>query len=451
MSGNQRDNTGSDPHYSEHLQTIGLYGFSWTAPWEFDFHLGFQLFDPGSSFDDLVLYGFKGSILKLGSSQHLFLEGMKQDICHRVQEQAELVCLEAMTGRAVTSQIQFMLFDPQFCRTSCTVALFIQGLCSELNQVGDDVADIGSHGGYFDLNDHLLWIAPGSGLVRERMVAFNVLAVLLIFSFRTYDGCCRQLMQLPVSAHPSDVTGIVLFFTPAHKIGGSKMAITTNNDHRIGPFLSEMKDQLFQKRGNIGLLTPSARFEDRGDQLTRETLINMQGHVAVITVIMVVQVQFLLTVGIVVGIITIQNDDSRFPVVRLDKDVHQFLPYAIQILVVYGVLQAAHRGLGGQRKARLRRATGTELKDHIITQIIAVVTVLISCGYLGNTLGKHLRNSMVNIAQVPVVSNTAAYALNQSHTTLNFTKKKKAAIAADIITGEAEFNLFVFYWKKLVN
>ena len=51
----------------------------------------------------------------------------------------------------------------------------------------------------------------------------------------------------------------------------------------------------------------------------------------------------------------------------------------------------------------------------------------------------------------PCYGNTAAYALNQSHTTLNFTKKKQAAIATDIIAGKAEFNLFVFYWKKLVN
>ena len=82
MSDNQGDNTGSDSHYSEHFQAIGLYGFCRTAPRELDLHFGFQLFDPGGSFNDLVLYGFEGSILKLGTPEHFFLEGVKQDVCH---------------------------------------------------------------------------------------------------------------------------------------------------------------------------------------------------------------------------------------------------------------------------------------------------------------------------------------------------------------------------------
>lgn len=57
-------------HYSEHLQAIGLNGFCRTTPGEFYFHLGFHLFDPGCCLNDLVLYGFKRCILKLGSPEH---------------------------------------------------------------------------------------------------------------------------------------------------------------------------------------------------------------------------------------------------------------------------------------------------------------------------------------------------------------------------------------------
>lgn len=449
MSGNQCNNTDSDSYYSEHLQAIGLYCFCRTAPWEFYFHLGFQFFYSGSGFNDLVLYGLEGSILKLGTPEHLFLEGMKQDICHRVQEQSELVRLKAMTGRTVTSQIQLMLLDPQFHSTSGTVAFFIQIFCPELNQVGNYIPDIGSHFGDLNLDNHLLWLGPASGLVRKRMVSFDVLAVLLKFPFSRFNGCRCHLMQSRVSTHSGDVTSIILLFTPPHKIRRSKMAVTPNNDYCIDPFFPEVKNQLFQKRGNITLLTSSSRLEDRGNQLARETFIDMQGHVAVISVIMVVKV-LLLPVGIIVGVITIQDDDSRFPVVRLYKDVYQFLPYAIQILTVNRVLQTAHRRLGGQRIACLWRPTSAEFEDYIITQIITVVTVFISRCYLGNTLGKHLNNRMVNVTLISIICNTVAYTIDQPHMIINLTQKKQSAIAADIISGEADLNLFVLDWKKLV-
>jgi hypothetical protein len=58
---------------------------------------------------------------------------------------------------------------------------------------------------------------------------------------------------------------------------------------------------------------------------------------------------------------------------------------------------------------------------------------------------------MVNISLIPVVCNTAAYAINKAHAVVDFSKQKQSAIAADVIAGEADFSLFVSYWKKLVN
>ena len=191
------------------------------------------------------------------------------------------------------------------------------------------------------------------------------------------------------------------------------MAITPDYDHRIGPFFSEAKDQLFQKRRNITLLTSPSWLEDRGDQLSRKTFINVQGHVTVIPIVMVVQVQLLLPIGIVVGIVAIQDDGFRFSIVGLHKDVHQFLAYAIQILAVNRVLQTAHRGLGGKSGAHLRSTVSTELEDHIITQIITVIAVFVACCYLKYPLDKHLFYGMVSISLIPTICNTVAYAINK--------------------------------------
>ncbi len=67
------------------------------------------------------------------------------------------------------------------------------------------------------------------------------------------------------------------------------MAIATDNNHGIGPFFPKMKDQLFQQRGNITLLTPSSK--DCGDQLADKPH-RCAAKAAMIMVILIEQVQF---------------------------------------------------------------------------------------------------------------------------------------------------------------
>ena len=51
------------------------------------------------------------------------------------------------------------------------------------------------------------------------------------------------------------------------------MAVAPDNDFSIGPFFSKATNDLFQQRGNVALLTPSARFQDRSDQFARQAFI----------------------------------------------------------------------------------------------------------------------------------------------------------------------------------
>jgi hypothetical protein len=61
------------------------------------------------------------------------------------------------------------------------------------------------------------------------------------------------------------------------------------------------------------LLTPSARFKDGANQLARQAFIYVQRHIAMIVIIKIEQVQFLLTIGIVIGIVTVPYDYFRLP------------------------------------------------------------------------------------------------------------------------------------------
>ncbi len=163
-----------------------------------------------------------------------------------------------------------MLFYAQFHSTPRTVAFFIQIPCSEVNQIGNNVADIGTHVGDLDFNNYFLWLFPTPGLIPERVIAFYRFPILFKFSLCTLDGHIGQFMQLTVPAQSGNKTGIVLCFAPLHKINRGKMPVAPDNDHPIGPLLSDMTNDLLQQGSNIVLFTPSTRFQNGGDQLTLE-------------------------------------------------------------------------------------------------------------------------------------------------------------------------------------
>ena len=115
------------------------------------------------------------------------------------------------------------------------------------------------------------------------------------------------------------------------------MTVPPDNDHGIGPLLSDVTNDLLQQGGNIALLISSARFKNGGDQLARQPFVDMQGHVAIIMIIIVEQTKFLLTIGVVIGIITIYDDHFRFIGVGLNKGVKHLFAYTIQAFMANGV------------------------------------------------------------------------------------------------------------------
>ncbi|MBA7553311.1 hypothetical protein ES705_45901 [subsurface metagenome] len=140
----------------------------------------------------------------------------------------------------------------------------------------------------------------------------------------------------------------------------------------------------------------------------------MKGHVAITMIIVIEQTQFLLTIGIVIGIITINDDQWWFIRIGFNKIVKYFLSHAIQVFIANGVFQTAHGRLGCKFMTTLRQTPGTCFQDHIITKVIAVVTILVTSCYLKYPLDKHLFDGMVDVALIPVVSNTSTYAINES-------------------------------------
>ena len=79
-----------------------------------------------------------------------------------------------------------------------------------MNQIGYNVANIGTQIGDLNFDNYLLGFYPTPGLVPERVVTFYRFAVLLKLPFRTLDGYIGQFMQLTVPAQSGNKAGIVL-------------------------------------------------------------------------------------------------------------------------------------------------------------------------------------------------------------------------------------------------
>lgn len=230
----------------------------------------------------------------------------------------------------------------------------------------------------------------------------------------TLDGPIGQFMQFIIPAQSGNKTSIILCFAPLHQISRSKVTVASDNDHRIGSLFSDTANDLIQQGSNIVLYTLSARFQNGGDQIALQAFVNVKGHVAMTMIVGIEQTQFLLTISIIIGIITIEDDQWWFIQVGFNKAIKYFLSYAILIFIANGVFQTAHGRLGGKFRSTLRQSACTHFEEHIIMKIIAIVTIPVTRCYLKYTLERHLFYGMVSVSLIPTICNTAAYTINEA-------------------------------------
>ena len=118
---------------------------------------------------------------------------------------------------------------------------------------------------------------------------------------------------------------------------------------------------------------------------------------------MVEQGELLLPVSIVVGIITIEDDQRRLFSIRVDKMTDKNLRDPVEFTVSHSILETGHGGLRSQIRSAFRQTVRTHFEDRIAFEGVAIVGIFISASNLKDTLPKHRFHRMPNIALVPLI------------------------------------------------
>src|ERR1700691_1812603 len=123
------------------------------------------------------------------------------------------------------------------------------------------------------------------------------------------------------------------------------------------------------------------------------------------SVVAVIELELLLSVGWIVRGVQIQNNLRRRGVpVAGDKQLNQALRHLQQISCGEGILQSGQRWLRGQVQASDRLAIRSYFKYRIRAQSIKVVTVFVTGNDAINSLPDHILKALTDLALLAIVS-----------------------------------------------
>ena len=155
-----------------------------------------------------------------------------------MQKQPELISLEAMTGRAIRFQVEFVILDLIFCLTASTVNLLVEHLGAGVLHVRHDKAGVDPLGGHLDLDHHAARTRPRRGLVTCRVEARDLAPITLIGPFGLLDYLPRQLRQHAIAGQTGHITEVRLLLDPLPHLGVGKGTIAAKDQQGVGPGLA---------------------------------------------------------------------------------------------------------------------------------------------------------------------------------------------------------------------
>jgi len=134
-------------------------------------------------------------------------------------------------------------------------------------------------------------------------------------------------MQNGVAGQTRHRTQLGLLVDPLHHFRRGKVAVAAKDDQGVGPGVPEPLDHALQHREP--LRAAEARgLEDRGEQASREPLIQVERQETLPAIIAIVAGVLLLTMDAVLGVIDIAHDDRGCPGIGGDTLLQQHQRHA---------------------------------------------------------------------------------------------------------------------------
>ena len=239
-----------------------------------------------------------------------------------MQEQACLLGLEAVTGRTIRFQGALVIFALVFHLATGTGEVPGEHLGAGLLPIRHNKARVDALFGPLDLDDHPARARPCGRLVARRVKASSLAPPTRRGPLGLLDDFVGQLLQHRVAREACDRAQVGVRFDPRPHLGRGDVAVTTQEDQRIGPRMSKPLDHALASRQHVGA-AEAFGLENRGDQPSREAFIQVAWHATITAIIALVADLFLCTMGAVCGVIDLEDDDFGWAVVGRETLISQ--------------------------------------------------------------------------------------------------------------------------------
>ena len=225
-----------------------------------------------------------------------------------MQEEAHLIGLEAVTGRALRLQGQLVVFALVFHVATGTVDGPVEHLGAGLLHIRYDQARVDALCGPLDLDDHTARARPCSRLVTRRVKAGSLAPPTRLGPLGLLDDLLGQVLHHRVAREAYAIAQVRWRCKPRQNLGRSQVAVTAQDAPSVGPGVSQPLDHALEDRQHWGTAAAFG-LEDRGDQAPRETFRKGAWPETIPAIIAIVADMFLCTMGAVLRGIDIEHDD----------------------------------------------------------------------------------------------------------------------------------------------
>ena len=200
-------------------------------------------------------------------------------------------------------------------------------------------------------------------------------------------------------------------------LGGGKMAVPTDEEMGSGPAPPQRGQEPNQDHGVFSPRGMCARAQAGSHQRLGGAFENKQWEIAIAPVVMVIEREFLLAMGRVIGVIKVEHNGGGGRGVTGDKVVDERLREPVDIFAQCHTVLEPGEGRGACQV--LRGFPGgplhAELKQGVVPEAIRIIAVGIPGGNLVDPIRKEVPEGVVDIRRMPLVLHSSGKAFGQAN------------------------------------
>jgi len=367
-------------------------------------------------------------------------ESMEKHIGGRMEKKPKLVGRKAGARSTVRQQMILVFLDHKFHRPPTAIDPLIDEAAVPVLQVSDDKTGVHPDSVGLDLGDDSAGLLPGLGFIESLDERSHRLLLLLKPQGRLLEKGLDLSEKRRERLKPQNIFHVV-FLTKVKNLRTRVIGISTQHEADLRPSLSDSLNHSFEDRDDLPACRALSRPQHGGYQSAALPFIDVDGQIAVVTMIGIEKTQLLMAIGQIIGIIYIQNDRFWRFLIRFNKNIQKHLGYPVKICPGKTVLKPANGRLTGQRLF-LRQPFAGYFHYWVFSQLITVVAILITAGNLENPLPEKLEKLVFDITGMTPVSQGISHFTDQTYPLFNLPQEKHSSIGADLSAVEISFNFF---------